>query len=93
MAITRYYVERDPEGREELALWCESHNRDSSVPTVEFWGYSEGEPIRILSVSLATANRIAAFIKIANEWAADVKPTWNTDGNTPKPAKGEDVPL
>lgn len=94
MAITRYYVERDPSGREELSLWCESHNRDGSVPTVEICGYSNDEPVRILTISLATANRIAAFIELANKWATDLVPTYNT--GTAKPAEKtgeEDIPL
>lgn len=76
----RYYIQRN-EHYPESDLWVEMEQIGTEFPKFHLYGNFKGHPTKLITMSVPTANRLAAVVKNFNTKILDIRPDWKTGAN------------
>lgn len=76
----RYYIQRN-EHYPESDLWVEMEQVGSEHPKFHVYGNYNGHPMKMLTMSVPTANRLAVVVRNFNNKILDVRPDWKAGAN------------
>lgn len=86
----RYYIQRN-EHYPESDLWVEMEQVGTEHPKFHIYGNYKGHPMKMLTMSVPTANRLMSVVRAFNEKILDVRPDWKTGAEQKESAADPDA--
>lgn len=86
----RYYIQKN-DRFPETDLWVEMESTGTDNPKFYIYGNFQGRPVKQLTMSVPTANRLMSVVRAFNEKILDVRPDWKTGAEQKESAADPDA--